>query len=143
MRSDQPAHVVIGKAVTARGVADLLDLAGKIIDVIHARGIRIALVRETVQRVIHVQDGLVLAIDLAGEIADGIVNVVFRQRRGEGRLRDAAKRVIDERRGVLGGIRNAGEIVFQIVSVCGDVLPEAGESHLVPGYRVCTTIRIS
>ena len=78
--------------------------------------------REAVQRVIHVQDGLVLAVDLAGEIANGLVHVVFRQRRGEGRLRNAAKRVIDERRGVLGGIGNAGEVVFQIVSVCDDVL---------------------
>ena len=68
--------------------------------------------REAIQRVIHVQDGLVLAVDLAGEIADGIVNIVFRQRRGEGRLRDPAKSVIDERRGVLGGIGDAGAGCF-------------------------------
>jgi hypothetical protein len=35
-------------------------------------------VREPIQRVINIQNGLVLAIDLAGEIAPGIVNVIFR-----------------------------------------------------------------
>jgi hypothetical protein len=37
-------------------------------------------VGKVIQRVIHVQDGLVLAIDLAGEIAYGVVNIVFIQR---------------------------------------------------------------
>ena len=90
------AHVVIRKAVAARGIGNLFDFSHKIIDVIHACSIWIALVRKAIQCVIDIKNGLVLAIDFAGEIAYGIINIVFRQRRREGRLRNAAKRVIDK-----------------------------------------------
>jgi hypothetical protein len=54
-----------------------------------------------------------------------------------------AKGVIDERRGVLSGIGNAGEIVFQIVSVCGDVLRRLGHTGETVGHRSAAAARVT
>jgi hypothetical protein len=132
----RPKASVIGQAVAARGIGDLLNLARQVINVIHARGIGITFVREAIQRVIHVQDGLVLAIDLAGEIAQGIVNIIFIQRRGERCLREPAKRVIHKCRGVLSSVSNAGEIILQIVCVMGCILRRVSNAGQTVGVII-------
>jgi len=127
----------IVESVRCRRVLHLLDQLHQIGDVIYTRGMRIALVRQTVQCGIHIGDRLILAVSLAGQVADGAMDVVLAQRGLEIDLSDAAKGVLCEERRVRVGVGDRAELVSGVVGVGRGLVVLVGHRLPPPARIVC------
>jgi hypothetical protein len=94
---NQASHVVVGESVTSARVADLLDLSGQVVDVIHPGRVRILLEGQSVQGVVHIENGLTVAIHLAAQVARRVVAVGLGQVGWEQGLNAPARGIVGER----------------------------------------------
>jgi hypothetical protein len=68
-RPGQPPQVVVSERVGARGIGHLLNLAHQVAHIRRARRVGIALLRQPIERVVHILNRLALAIRFAGQVA--------------------------------------------------------------------------
>jgi hypothetical protein len=83
--------------------------------------------RQAVQRIVDVLNGLSLAVGLAGQIANRVIGVGFVEAGGERGLRDAAESIVGEICSVAVGVGDAQQIIFRVVAVGGDVAGGVGD----------------
>lgn len=84
--------------------------------------------RQPVQRVVQILNGVAVTVGLLGQVVVGVILVSLAQRRGERGLGRPAKGVIGERRLVAVGVGDGCEVAFCIVGVVRDVAGRVGDA---------------